>query len=101
MSYSVVDSVLAAANGPVMSAEDVEAICEWTSITEEGVLFAALTDTGGGSYTNFLDLRPDGKVEIHDYWDHAPDCVKSRERKRRARAAADAKKSRDSHGTRP
>lgn len=88
----------AGANGPVMSASDVEAICGWTC-GEDGVLLDALTDTGDGAYTNFLDVLPDGKVEIHDFWDHAPDCVKTRERQRAYREAKRNAVSRDSNAT--
>lgn len=88
----------AGANGPVMSASDVEAICGWTC-GEDGVLLDALTDTGDGVYTNFLDVLPDGKVEIHDFWDHAPDCVKTRERQRAYREAKRNAVSHDSHAT--
>ena len=67
------------ANGDTLNACDVEAVCGWTQ-GNEGELLAALTDTGDGQYTNFLDVIGDGKVRIHDFWEHAPDCVKSRKR---------------------
>lgn len=88
----------AGANGPIMAATDVEPICHWTC-GEDGVLLAALTDTGDGAYNNFLDVLPDGKVQVHDYWDHAPDSVKTRERQRAYRESKRNDMSRDSNVT--
>lgn len=68
------------ANGDVLNKGDVEVVCGW-GVSEPGELLAALTDTGDGVYTNFLDVMPDGKhVQIHDFYEHAPECVKSRKR---------------------
>lgn len=60
-----------AAADPVFgSASDVEAAAEWPG--EDGVLAAALVDT------RFLDDLQDGRLGIHDYWQHAPKYVRDR-----------------------
>jgi len=71
------------ANGDILNACDVEAVVDWRG--EPNRVLEALTDTGNGSYTNFLDVLEDGKVRIHDFWEHAPDCVKSRKRQQEYR----------------
>lgn len=73
------------ANGDVLNACDVEAVCGWTQEQHAGKLLTALTDTGGGAYTNFLDVLEDGRVRIHGFWEHAPDCVKNRKRQQEHR----------------
>lgn len=50
--------------------EDVEIAAEWPG--EPGAFFAALRTVG------LVDELPDGRWEIHDYWDHAPKYVKDR-----------------------
>src|SRR5579862_7075936 len=55
--------------------EEVEAAAEWPE--EPGKFFAALRDG------RWIDKLDDGRWEIHDYWDHAPEYVKGRLRKER------------------
>jgi len=57
------------------NAEQVEAAAKWEG--EPGTLTTELSELG------FLDFLENGKLQIHDYWDHAPDYV----RKRAAREA--------------
>jgi hypothetical protein len=72
----IVELIWDAANesgNPIFSCpEAVEAVTEWGG--EPGRLVAILTEKG----SNFLDVRDDGQLEIHDYWDHAPRYVKNR-----------------------
>jgi hypothetical protein len=59
---------------PVMgSADDVEIAAEWPGQT--GQLFESLKSGG------WIEELPDGRFQIHDYWDHAPSYVKDRKRK--------------------
>ena len=55
-------------------ADDVEIAAEWSG--EPRTLATALIDAG------WLDLRDDGQIEVHDYWEHAPKYVQERERQR-------------------
>jgi hypothetical protein len=64
-------------NPIVGDALDVELAAEWTG--PKGTLCAALVECG------FLDKRTDGKLEIHDFWHHAPDYVMKRAKKEAAR----------------
>lgn len=60
--------------------DDAEAVARWQG--ESGELVQALVSSG------FVDRRPDGVFEIHDYWHHCPDYVRKRafrEAKRRER----------------
>ena len=59
--------------------DEVEAAAEWSG--EPRTLATALIDTG------WLDRREDGKIEVHDYWEHAPKFVQERERLRVKRHA--------------
>jgi endogenous inhibitor of DNA gyrase (YacG/DUF329 family) len=52
--------------------EAVEAVVDWPG---EAGSFVTLASQQG---SNFLDLREDGRYEIHDYWHHAPKYVASR-----------------------
>lgn len=57
---------------------DVELAAKWTG--EPRSLATALEER------RFIDRRPDGLLEIHDLWDHAPMWAKVRRYKRMARA---------------
>ena len=61
------------------SAEHVEAAAEWWG--DSGAFVAIISADG----TNFVDRMQDGSYEVHDYWDHCPDYVKSRLRQERLR----------------
>lgn len=62
---------------PVLGeAEDVEALARWRG--EPGALVKALLECGCAGGAGFIDARPDGQYEIHDYWHHAPEYVGSR-----------------------
>lgn len=79
-------------------AETVEAAAEWPETEKAGRFFEALRDGG------WIDQTEDGKWEIHDYWDHAPEYVKGRfrkerERKRKRESEDVTRQSRDSHAT--
>lgn len=63
------------------TAEDVEAAAEWPG--EPGIFAVAVI--------GFVDPLPDGRFEIHDYWDHAPDYVKKRRQRELEREEAGAK----------
>lgn len=52
---------------PVMARGDVEAIAEWEG--EPNKLIETLIDT------NWIDVVDDANVQIHDYWEHAPNYV--------------------------
>lgn len=54
----------------VGSKEDVEAVARWSG--EPGELADLLVKCG------FLDVRDDGRLEIHDYWHHCPEYARSR-----------------------
>jgi hypothetical protein len=79
-----------ACGNPVIGDEvSVELACEWTG--ERGKLAAALLEAG------FLDRRKNGKLQIHDLHDNAPDYVKSRFRMERYRKTARSKRLRNSY----
>jgi hypothetical protein len=52
------------------TAEEVEAAAEWPG--EPGLFLRAVVDC------RLLDERPDGRYEVHDFWDHAPAYVQRR-----------------------
>jgi len=52
---------------------DVEAAAEWPG--DSGVFAALVVEVG------FVDRKPDGNHEIHDYWDHAPEYVQKRRKR--------------------
>lgn len=63
-------------NPVVGDADDVEALADWRG--ERGELVAALLEAGSNGCPGFIFSRDDGRFEIHDYWDHAPDYVRKR-----------------------
>lgn len=73
------------------TADLVEAAAEWPG--DHGQFAACLVAT------SFLDELDDGYLEVHDYWDHAPDYVKARKRKedQRRRRGGPTSKARDRH----
>lgn len=56
--------------------EEVEAAAEWEG--EPGAFVAALARKSASGKAGWLDLLPDGRFELHHYWDHAPEYVKKR-----------------------
>ena len=67
------------------NADLVEAAARWDG--EEGKFAQVLSQAG----SNFLDLRSNGSYEIHDYWHHVPDYVKSRRRMEEKRKSSSEK----------
>jgi hypothetical protein len=70
-------------------ADDVEAVAEW--VGEPGFLVTALLTAGGTGEDDhgFVDrVDGNGKFEIHDFWDHAPDYVAKRRDRELARCQA-------------
>lgn len=67
------------------TAEHVEAACEWWG--EAG----AWANLISGEGTNFIDRLEGGAFEVHDYWHHCPDYVKSRLRQERRRSETSEK----------
>lgn len=59
------------------SGEHVEAVCDWAG--DPNSLAGPLVEVG------FLDAMENGELQVHDYWDHAPDYVKSRRRQEEKR----------------
>lgn len=59
-------------NGPVLKADDVEAICDWQG--EPRKLLRCLRE-----FTWLDDCAEENFVEVHDFSDHAPGYVKKRE----------------------
>lgn len=70
---------------PVLGdADDVEAVADWRGT--RGELVAALLECGtAGGGAGFIIKREDGRYEIHDYWDHAPDYVRKRAKREQIR----------------
>ncbi len=64
------DVANASGNPVIGSTAEVEAAAEWPG--EDGVLFTALRDG------RWIDETPDGRWQIHDYFDHAPGYVQRR-----------------------
>ncbi len=62
---------------PILRPHHVEPTADWPG--DPGAFLAALIEEG------FLDKREDGTVEVHDYWDHAPDYVRKRKHREDAR----------------
>jgi len=69
--------VAAECGNPVLGTEeDVELAAEWPG--EPGLFFKAVM-------SRWVDQLPDGRWQIHDYFDHAPDYVLDRRRKELSR----------------
>jgi hypothetical protein len=77
---------------PVLgTSEEVEDSAEWPG--KKGVLFEALRDG------RWIDQSGDGQWQIHDYWDHAPEYVKDRQRAEERRRAKSPKADRSCGGS--
>lgn len=63
-------------NPIVGDTNDVEALARWRGAP--GELVAALMEAGSIGGPGFLELRSDGRYEIHDYWHHAPEYAADR-----------------------
>jgi hypothetical protein len=69
------DSANEYGNPVFADAEEVEDAAEWGG--DPGVLCAVLGPRSEGG-VGFLDRRDDGRLEIHDFWDHCPEYVRRR-----------------------
>lgn len=54
----------------------LELVAYWQG--EQGELVAALMESGSNGGPGFVQLRADGRYEIHDYWHHAPEYAADR-----------------------
>ncbi|HEV2294515.1 MAG TPA: hypothetical protein VGR35_11720 [Tepidisphaeraceae bacterium] len=68
---------------------DVELAAEWEG--DPGKLFTALLGSGGQGRAGFIEEVPNhsGFFQVHDLWDHAPEYVKKRYTRERARKNKD------------